>query len=52
MTGDAEIMTGDPRWHSFYQEFPRQVILNQKEAGGAFSRDVILTLYHAGRMTG
>ena len=41
ITGDAELVTGDPRWHNFLQGiFPLGISFTGVEASGALSRDV------------
>ena len=45
MTGDAELLTGDPRWHNFLPgTFPLGLFFTGVEASGALSRDVIIYL--------
>ena len=40
--GDAEFVTGDPRWHYFLPgTFPPALFFTGVEAGEALSRDVI-----------
>ena len=41
MTGDAELVTGDPRWHNFLRGIsPLGLFFTEVEAIGALSRDV------------
>ena len=40
MTGDAELLTGDPRWYNFYRGLPRWTFFPRVDATGALSRDV------------
>ena len=41
MTGEAEILTGDPRWHNFLPgTSPLGFIFTGVEATGSLSRDV------------
>ena len=41
MTGDAEFVPGDPRWHNFLPGIsPLGFIFTGVEASGALSRDV------------
>ena len=41
MTGDAELMSGDPRWHNFLPgTSPLGLFFTGVEASGALSRDV------------
>ena len=43
MTGDAELMTGDPRWYNFRPGLsPLAYFFTGVEAGGAVGRDVLL----------
>ena len=43
MTGDAEIVTGDPRWYNFSTgASPLVYLFTGVEAGGAVGRDVTL----------
>ena len=43
MTGDAELVTGDPRWHIFLLgTSPLGLFFTGVEASGALSRDVYL----------
>ena len=42
MTGDSELLTGDPRWHNILPgTSPLGLFFNGLEARGALSRDVI-----------
>ena len=42
MTGDAELVTGDPRWHNFLPGIsPLGLFFTGVEASGALSRDVV-----------
>ena len=42
MTGDAELMTGDPRWYDFQPgAIPLSYFFTWLEAGGTHSRDVM-----------
>ena len=44
MIGDAERVTGDPRWHNFLLGIsPLGLFFTGVEASGALSRDDILT---------
>ena len=46
MTGDAELLTGDPRWHNFLPgTSPLGLFSTGVEASGALSRDVVLLLH-------
>ena len=41
MTGDAELMTGDPRWYNFLPGLsPLAFFFTGVEAGGALSRNI------------
>ena len=41
LSGDAELVTGDPRWHNFLLGIsPLGLFLTGVEASGALSRDV------------
>ena len=41
MTGDTELVTGDPRWHNFLPGIsPLGLFFTGVEASGALSRDV------------
>ena len=43
MTGDAELMSGDPRWHNFPPgTSPLGLFFTGVEGSGALSRDVVL----------
>ena len=45
MTGDAELVTGDPRWHNFLPgTTPLGLFFTGVGANGALSRDVYLKL--------
>ena len=45
MTGDAEILTGDPRWYDFLPGLSPLVYFSTGvEAGGAVGRDVDISL--------
>ena len=43
MTGDAKLLSGDPRWHNFLLgTFPLGLFFTGVEASGALSRDVYI----------
>ena len=52
MTGDAELITGVPRWYNFLPGlFPLAHFFTGVEAGGALGRDVERDSHHTYRHT-
>ena len=45
MAGNAELMTGDPRWYNFLPgPFPLAYFFAKVEAGGAHGRDTMYSI--------